>query len=1064
MISKFFIDRPVFATVLSIIIVIAGLMSMRGLPVSQYPDIIPPEVSISASYPGASADTLATTVAAPLEDQINGAPNMMYMRSTASNNGTLSMSVTFAIGTDPDQATIDVNNRVQAASPRLPAEVRAQGVQVRKRSSSILEVVTMFCDNNEYTPLFISNYALLNVIDEIKRLPGVGDASQFGSRDYSIRIWLRPDKLAQYNLTPADVSDAIKEQNSQFAAGSFGSQPSQNQLAFTYTATTQGRFTDPKQFEEIILRSNAKGGTLRLKDVARVELGAQDYNLNAKVDGKPAAGFGIYLQPGANALAVTQAVADKMEELSHRFPAGLKYKIPFDTTKFVKVSIHEVISTFIEAILLVVLVVFLFLQNVRATFIPVMAVPVSLIGTFAGMYLLGFSINLLTLFGLVLAIGIVVDDAIVVLENVERIMRTEKKSPREAAIKAMEEVTGPIIAIVLVLCAVFIPVGFLGGLTGVMYKQFAITIAVSVVISGIVALTLTPALCALLIKPHDDTAHHGAVQKVFDKFNQGFEWLTERYMAGVTFLVHHVVVGIVMFAALLGVLAIMFVRVPSALVPNEDQGYVITVVNLMPGSSLTRTQAVSDEMAKRLLAQKETYSLFNLTGLDVLSFAQKSSAAVFFVPLTDWTQRKAAESQSEAFAARIGGPMGGGGMMGDIKEAFVIAINPPPITGISITGGFEGYIQSRTGANIAAIADGVNKVVAAAAKRPELVGVRTTLSANVPQFDIQLDRDKAKAQNVSVDDVFSAMQATFGTYYVNDFTYAGRVFRVNMQSEADFREKPEDLRQVFVRSSDGNLVPLYSLVNVKRVVGPDIVERFNGWSAAKIMGAPAPGYSSGQALQAMEEVVAETLPQGDWTLAWTGSAYQERAASGTASSAFLFGLIMVFLILAAQYERWSLPLAVLLTVPFAVFGAVLAVLMRGLQNDVYFQVGLLTLIGLAAKNAILIVEFAVLERQSGKSVVDAALSAARLRFRPIVMTSLAFILGCVPLAIAEGAGAASRHSIGTGVIGGMIAATAIATFFVPMFYKLVSWRDKGAPKPPPGHQEGHQSGQGVTHV
>ena len=1055
MISKFFIDRPVFATVLSIVIVIAGLMSMRGLPVSQYPDIIPPEVSISATYPGASADTLSTTVAAPLEDQINGAPNMMYMRSTASNSGTLAMSVTFAIGTNPDQATIDVNNRVQAALPRLPAEVRAQGVQVRKKSSSILEVVTLFCDHEEYNQLFISNYALLNVIDELKRLPGVGDAAQFGSRDYSIRVWLRPDKLAQYNLAPSDVANAISEQNSQFAAGSFGAQPDKNEMAFTYTATTQGRFTDPKQFEQIILKSNVNGGTLRLKDVARVELGSQDYNLNPKVDAKPAGGFGIYLQPGANALAVTQEVSAKMEELSKRFPPGLKYKIPFDTTKFVKVSIHEVITTFAEAILLVVLVVFLFLQNVRATFIPVMAVPVSLIGTFAGMFLLGFSINLLTLFGLVLAIGIVVDDAIVVLENVERLMRTEHLRPREAAIKAMEEVTGPIIAIVLVLCAVFVPVGFLGGLTGVMYKQFAITIAVSVVISGIVALTLTPALCALLIKPTHGT-HQGFVGRLFDKFNQGFEWVTERYMRGVTFLIHHIAISLVLFVAILGALGIMFVRIPSALVPNEDQGYVIVVTNLMPGASLTRTQKVSDEIARRLQAQKETYALFNLTGLDVLSFAQKTSSAVFFVPMTDWTQRTAEESHSEAFAARIGGPMGGGGLMGDIKEAFTIAINPPPITGISITGGFEGYLQSRTGAGTTAIADAMGKVVAAAAKRPELAGVRTTLSANVPQYDIQLDRDKAKAQGVSVSDVFTAMQATFGTYYVNDFTYAGRVFRVNMQSEADFREKPEDLRQVFVKSSAGKLIPLYSLVTVKRIVGPDIVERFNAWPAAKIMGNPAPGYSSGQALQAMEDVVNQTLPGGDWSLAWTGSAYQERAASGTASSAFLFGLIMVFLILAAQYERWSLPIAVILTVPFAVFGAVLAVWLRGLQNDVYFQVGLLTLIGLAAKNAILIVEFAVLEHQAGKSVIDAALSAARLRFRPIVMTSLAFVLGCVPLAIAEGAGAASRHSIGTGVIGGMLAATFIAIFFVPLFYRLVMKlsRDKN-PQPTGGKDQAH---------
>ncbi len=1028
MISKFFIDRPIFASVLSIIIVIAGLMAMTGLPVNQYPDIIPPEVSVTATYPGATADVLASTVAAPLEDQINGAPNMIYMRSTASNSGQLSMAIDFAIGTNPDQATIDVNNRVQAALPRLPQEVRDQGVQVRKKASAILEVVTMYAENNAYDQIFVSNYALLNVIDEIKRLPGVGDANLFGGKDYSIRVWLRPDKLAQYSLTPTDVSNAIKEQNSQFAAGAFGSEPMKDKLAFTYAVTTQGRFSDPKQFQEIILKTDPNGSTLRLKDVARVELGAQDYSLTASSDGRPAVAFGLYLQPGANALQVTQAVADKMAELGKRFPPGLKYTLPFDTTRFVKVSIHEVIMTFIEAILLVVGVVFLFLQNVRATIIPVLAVPVSLIGSFAGMYLLGFSVNLLTLFGLVLAIGIVVDDAIVVLENVERIMRTERLAPREAAIKAMEEVTGPIIAIVLVLCAVFVPVGFLGGLTGVMYKQFAITIAVSVIISGIVALTLTPALCALLIKPtHDD---HGLFARPFAIFNRGFEKVTNGYARGVRFLLDHAKTAFLAFVVLLGITAIVFVHVPGALVPDEDQGYVITVVNLLPGASLSRTKAVTDELAKRILAQKEVANLVGLTGMDILSYAPKTSAGVFFSPLQDWTKREDKGQSAQELVLRFMG------MAADIKDAAVFSINPPPITGISITGGFEGYLQSRAGAPMAEIADAVAKVMAAAAKRPELAGVRSTLSANVPQYDVQLNREKAKALGVPVDAAFAAMQATFGALYVNDFTYKGRVFRVNMQSEGEFRETPDDLKQVFVKGSDGGMIPLNALVSIKRVIGPDIVERFNGWPAAKLMGNPAPGYSSGQALVAMQDVINTTLNPNDWTLAWTGSAFQEQAASGTSGVAFLFGLVMVFLILAALYERWTLPAAVLLTVPFAVFGAALAVWLRNLQNDVYFQVGLLTLIGLSAKNAILIVEFAVLEHKAGKSLREAALSAARLRFRPIVMTSLAFVLGCMPLAISTGAGAASRHSIGTGVIGGMLAATLIATFFVPLFFKL----------------------------
>lgn len=1028
MISRFFINRPIFASVISIVIVIAGLVSMFGLPISQYPSIIPPEVSVTATYPGANAEVVATTVAAPLETEINGVPNMIYMRSTSSNSGQMSMNVTFGIGTDPDQATIDVNNRVQAALVRLPAEVRAQGVRVAKRSSSILLVVSLFSEDGRYDPIFLSNYALINVLDDLKRLPGVGDANIFGSQDYSIRIWLRPDKLAQYKLTPTDVANAVREQNSQFAAGQFGQEPMKDMISFTYPATTQGRFTDPKQFDNIILRADDKGATLRLKDVARVELGAQDYSVAAKINGKPSIAFAIYLQPGANALAVTKAVSDKMAELAPRFPEGVKYVIPFDTTKFVSSSIHEVVATFLEAMLLVVVVVFLFLQNVRATLIPLIAVPVSLIGAFAGMYLLGFSINLLTLFGMVLAIGIVVDDAIVVLENVERIMRTEKLSPKDAALKAMEEVSGPVIAIVLVLCAVFIPVGFLGGLTGVMYKQFAITIAVSVIISGIVALTLTPALCATFIK-----AGHGDHEPnaFFRTFNRWFDWLTNLFMHGVNFLLRHAMVGLLLFAAFSGAALLIFTRIPGALVPEEDQGYVFVVYNLMPGSSLKRTIALTDEVVSRIRKQPEVDQVLVLNGFDILSTSQKSEAALNFVPLKPWSERKAEDSDARKLVNRFMG------LAADMKDGMTFAINPPPITGISITGGFEGYLQNRTGASTTAIGDAVNKVVAAASKRPELANVRTTLSVRMPQYYIELDREKAKALNVPVDTVFTTMQSTFGSYYINDFTYSGRIFRVNMQSESDFRERPEDLRQVFVRSNDGNMVSLDSLLHIKRIVGPDIVERFNGLASAKITGGPAPGYSSGQALAAMEQVINETLSPTDWSMGWTGSAYQERATGGTSGMAFVFGLIMVFLILAAQYERWTLPIAVILTVPFALFGAALAVWMRGLYNDVYFQVGLLTLIGLSAKNAILIVEFAVLERQAGKSIMEAAVSAARLRFRPIVMTSLAFILGCVPLVISEGAGAASRHSIGTGIVGGMLASTAIATLFVPLFFRLI---------------------------
>lgn len=1030
--SRFFIERPVFSAVISILIVLAGLAAMRVLPIAQYPEIVPPQVVVSANYPGANAEVVAQTVAAPLEQQINGVDGMLYMQSTNSSSGTMTLTVTFQIGTNPDQATINVNNRVQRALSTLPQEVQRQGVKVDKRASSILAVLTMTSDNPQFDSIYVSNYALLNVIDELKRVPGIGDAALFGAQNYSMRVWLDPDKLAQFDLTPADVDAAIREQNAQFAAGRFGNPPTDQPQAFTYAVTTEGRLPDAAAFENIILRADENAAALRLKDVARVELGAQDYNFVATQNGKTTVPIGLYLQPGANALATVAAVKARMTELSHTFPPGITYDIPFDTTRFIQVSIDEVIQTFIEAMVLVVLVVFVFLQSWRATLIPLIAVPVSIIGTFAGMLALGFSINLLTLFGLVLAIGIVVDDAIVVLENVERIMNKEKLSPKAAAIKAMQEVTGPVVAIVLVLCAVFVPVAFMGGIAGEMYRQFAVTIAVSVAISGLVALTLTPALCAIILKP----GHHEPILP-FRLFNRFFDFATRGYLFGVRIYLKRIWLAVVLFAVMLGSCYWLYQRVPGGLVPEEDQGVLFAVAILPPAASLDRTAAVMRQVSENLQKHPAVKTVTAFAGYDLLSGAAKTSAGVAFVTLTDWDKRKDPSLDARNL------PMTFMGMNAGVKDALVLFFNPPPIMGMSTTGGFEGFVQDRSGASIADLVKATDALVAAAAKRPELAGVRTTFSAAVPQYKILVDREKAKALGVPIANIFSSMQATFGSLYVNDFTLFGRNYQVTLQSESEYRSKPDDLKKVFVRSASGNMVPIAALLHVERIIGPDQIDRFNAFNSAKVMGGPAPGYSSGQALEAMKAAAAEALPPG-YTLAWTGQAYQEIEAGQSGSQAFIFGIVMVFLILAAQYERWSLPFAVILAVPFALFGALAAVWLRGINNDVYFQIGLVTLIGLAAKNAILIVEFAVLRRRHGLSAAAAALEGAHLRFRPIVMTSMAFILGVLPLALSSGAGSASRHSIGTGVVGGMIAATFLATYFIPVFYRVIAWR---APKP-----------------
>ncbi|ACM64858.2 TPA: efflux RND transporter permease subunit [Campylobacter lari] len=1033
MFSKFFIERPVFASVVAIIISLAGIIGLYSLPVEQYPALTPPVVKVSATYSGADAQTVAQTVAIPLEDAINGVENMIYMDSTSSSSGDMSLSVYFNIGTDPDQATVDVNNRISAAMAKLPEDVKKTGVSVRKTGSSILAVASLYSPDGSMDELEVYNYAALNILDDLARVPGVGNAVAIGSRNYSMRIWLNPDLLNKYQVTATDVIAAVREQNAQYATGKIGQEPVVERSPYVYSVTMQGRLKNAKEFENIILRTNSDGSFLRLKDVAEVGLGSREYTFNGRLNGNNATPILIFLQTGANAVNTAELVKAKFEELSKSFPEGLAYKVPYDTTLFIKASIQEVIKTFFEALILVVIVMYLFLKNFRSTIIPMIAVPVSVLGTFAGLYVLGFSINLLTLFALVLAIGIVVDDAIIVVENIDRIIHEDENiSIKDAAIQAMEEVAAPVVSIVLVLCAVFIPVSFISGFVGEIQRQFAITLAVSVTISGFVALTLTPSLCAIFLRRNESKPFY-----IVKKFNDIFDWSIEVFGAGVAYMLKRVVRFVLVFFIFLIALLGLFKIVPHSLVPNEDQGSFLSVVNLPAASSLNRTTQAMDTLAEQLGKNENIENIVGLIGYDLFTGSLKENSGAMFVNLKDWSERSVSSFD-------ITGTYNKQYYLNPNFQSFFV--NPPPIQGLSLTGGFEMYAQNRGGKSYDEIQADVNKLVDAANKRPELSNVRTTLDTNFPQLKLEIDRDKVKLYGLNLNDVFSTLNATIGTYYVNDFSMLGKNYRVNISAIGDFRNTQNALKNIFVRANDGSMVALDSVLTLTRSVGPDDVKRFNLFPSALVQGDPAPGYTSGQAIDAIAQVAKETLGE-EYSIAWSGSAYQEVTSSGAGQIAFALGLLFVFLILAAQYERWLMPLAVITAVPFAVFGSLLFVWLRGIDNDIYFQTGLLLLIGLSAKNAILIVEFAMEEHlKKGKSIFDAAISAAKLRFRPIVMTSLAFICGILPLVFAYGAGSASRHAIGTGVVGGMIAASTVAIFFVPLFFYILEsfnkWLDE----------------------
>ncbi|WP_392888602.1 efflux RND transporter permease subunit [Pseudomonas migulae] len=1034
--SQFFISRPIFAAVLSLLILIAGAISLFQLPISEYPEVVPPTVVVRANFPGANPKVIGETVAAPLEQAITGVENMLYMSSQSTADGKITLTITFALGTDLDNAQVQVQNRVTRTEPKLPEEVTRIGITVDKASPDLTMVVHLTSPDKRYDMLYLSNYALLNIKDELARLGGVGDVQLFGMGDYSLRVWLDPNKTASRNLTATDVVTAIREQNRQVAAGALGAPPAPNATAFQLSVNTQGRLVSEEEFENIIIRSGDNGEITRLKDIARVELGSSQYALRSLLNNQPAVAIPIFQRPGSNAIEISNEVRDKMAELKKNFPEGMDFSIVYDPTIFVRGSIEAVVHTLFEALILVVLVVILFLQTWRASIIPLVAVPVSLIGTFAVMHLFGFSLNALSLFGLVLAIGIVVDDAIVVVENVERNIGLGL-TPVEATKRAMREVTGPIIATALVLCAVFIPAAFISGLTGQFYKQFALTIAISTVISAFNSLTLSPALAAVLLKSHD--APKDRFSKVLDKifggwlfrpFNRFFDKASHTYVGTVGRVIRSSGIALLLYAGLMVLTFFGFSSTPTGFVPGQDKQYLVAFAQLPDASSLDRTEDVIKRMSDLALKQPGVESAVAFPGLSINGFTNSPNAGIVFVTLKPFDERKDPSMSAGAIAGALNGQFAG------IQEAYMAIFPPPPVQGLGTIGGFRLQIEDRGNLGYDELYKETMNIITKSHNVPELAALFTSYTVNVPQVDAAIDREKAKTHGVAVSDIFDTLQIYLGSLYANDFNRFGRTYQVNVQAEQQFRLEPDQIGQLKVRNNKGEMIPLATFIKVSDTSGPDRVMHYNGFITAEINGAAAPGYSSGQAQAAIEKLLKEELPNG-MTYEWTDLTYQQILSGNTALFVFPLCVLLAFLVLAAQYESWSLPLAVILIVPMTLLSAITGVIASGGDNNIFTQIGLIVLVGLACKNAILIVEFAKDKQEEGMNPLAAVLEACRLRLRPILMTSFAFIMGVVPLVFSSGAGAEMRHAMGVAVFSGMLGVTFFGLLLTPVFYVLI---------------------------